>query len=399
LEHPVRFANWLNLNYRKNMRLLLYKLIVIVIFGLVVHWTNSPVEAQTLVQQMSAISGEFTSDRIAGQTIGDPNSYLFVKVAPTDRIEEYPSDLDNYFGTNISKITISDPNNPSNTVSFTVNQNETYSTFRNFGAGFMLTAPGATAPTLGQISQAGVPTTTLPSITSSAWSWIQSLIQTRQPISINVERQLIGVENGLPVPVDKVLGTIQNQQDIISECPIGADGKPTNCMGEVLAIAGQMKTPHGAPILAQASPQIQLQPGSPIGPGTGGGGTVPTPPGGGGPSTGGAAGDPCPAVPAEQLIKDFTGVKTAVGCISSNPVTLAQQLITYILGFAGGVALLMMIIGAFEMVTSAGNPDSLKAGQERFVAAIIGLVFVVFAVTLMQIIGTDILDIPGFPGR
>ncbi len=48
------------------------------------------------------------------------------------------------------------------------------------------------------------------------------------------------------------------------------------------------------------------------------------------------------------------------------------------------------------MITSAGNPDTLKAGQDKFTNAIIGLLIIIFSVLLLQFIGTDILNLPDF---
>jgi hypothetical protein len=48
------------------------------------------------------------------------------------------------------------------------------------------------------------------------------------------------------------------------------------------------------------------------------------------------------------------------------------------------------------MITSGGNAETLKKGREQFVSAVIGLLFVIFAVLLMQIVGVDILGLPGF---
>ena len=56
----------------------------------------------------------------------------------------------------------------------------------------------------------------------------------------------------------------------------------------------------------------------------------------------------------------------------------------------------MMLLGAFQMLTSAGNPETLQAGRERLQSAIIGLLMVIFAMLLLQIIGVGILNIPGF---
>lgn len=94
--------------------------------------------------------------------------------------------------------------------------------------------------------------------------------------------------------------------------------------------------------------------------------------------------------------KDHPGIVTAIGCIHTNPSEFAQDLLKFIIGIGGGVAFLMMLLGAFQMLTSAGNPDTLRAGRERLTSAVIGLLIVIFAVLLLQIIGIRILAIPGF---
>jgi len=62
----------------------------------------------------------------------------------------------------------------------------------------------------------------------------------------------------------------------------------------------------------------------------------------------------------------------------------------------GGIALLMIIFGAFQMMTSAGNPEKLNEGKELVSAAVAGLMFIIFSVFLLKLIGQDILAIPGF---
>lgn len=93
---------------------------------------------------------------------------------------------------------------------------------------------------------------------------------------------------------------------------------------------------------------------------------------------------------------DNNGFKTAIGCIRTEPVALVKDVMTFIIGISGGFAFLMMLLGAFQMLTSAGNPETLAAGKDRFTSAVIGLLFVIFAVLLLQIIGFDILKLPGF---
>lgn len=90
------------------------------------------------------------------------------------------------------------------------------------------------------------------------------------------------------------------------------------------------------------------------------------------------------------------GIPTAIGCIHTNPPELVKDFMTFVVGISGGLAFLMMLLGAFQMLTSSGNPETLHAGRERLTSAIIGLLIVIFAILLLQIIGVDILKIPGF---
>lgn len=103
-----------------------------------------------------------------------------------------------------------------------------------------------------------------------------------------------------------------------------------------------------------------------------------------------ANGDPC-----NDAVRG-PGFKTAIGCIHTNPPEFVKDFLTFVIGIGGGIAFLMMLLGSFQMLTSAGNPEALQAGRERLTSAIIGLLFVIFAVLLLQVIGVDILKLPGF---
>ncbi len=102
-----------------------------------------------------------------------------------------------------------------------------------------------------------------------------------------------------------------------------------------------------------------------------------------------AGGDPCGDA-------SNPGFKTAIGCIHTSPIEFTKDFLKFIVAIGGGLAFLMMLLGAFQMLTSAGNPETLQTGRDRLTSAIIGLLFVIFAVLLMQIIGFDILGLPGF---
>lgn len=90
------------------------------------------------------------------------------------------------------------------------------------------------------------------------------------------------------------------------------------------------------------------------------------------------------------------GVWTAVGCIPAEPSSLIKTVITIGVGIGGGVALLMTLIGGFLLTTSQGNPKQQETAKEMITSAVIGLLFVMFSVVILQFIGVTILQIPGF---
>lgn len=89
-----------------------------------------------------------------------------------------------------------------------------------------------------------------------------------------------------------------------------------------------------------------------------------------------------------------TGIETAIGCI---PITDTTAFIGFILrwaiGVGGGIAFLLIVYSAFMIMTSSGNPERLKAGQELLTSAIAGLIMLIFSVFILRVIGVNILGI------
>ena len=90
------------------------------------------------------------------------------------------------------------------------------------------------------------------------------------------------------------------------------------------------------------------------------------------------------------------GIQTAIGCIPTDPTGLIDGLLGFFVRAGGGVALLIMAFSAIGMITSQGNAEALKNAQGRFLNAVVGLLFIILAVAILQIVGIDILQIPGF---
>ena len=52
-------------------------------------------------------------------------------------------------------------------------------------------------------------------------------------------------------------------------------------------------------------------------------------------------------------------------------------------GIAAGLAILMIIIGGLQIITSGGNDSKIGEGKKRVTEAIIGLLILVFSATIL----------------
>lgn len=88
---------------------------------------------------------------------------------------------------------------------------------------------------------------------------------------------------------------------------------------------------------------------------------------------------------------------TAVGTIPTCDLNaFARWFIGWAVGIGGGIAFLLILMAGFRIMSSGGNPDQIKAGKEQLTSAITGLLFIIFSVFLLQLIGVQILHLPGF---
>ncbi|MBM3205897.1 hypothetical protein FJZ41_03570 [Candidatus Shapirobacteria bacterium] len=88
---------------------------------------------------------------------------------------------------------------------------------------------------------------------------------------------------------------------------------------------------------------------------------------------------------------------TALGCFyTSQPQLFVSQILRIALFLGGGIAFLLVIFGALQIILSAGNPDRIKNGKEMIIAALGGLILIIFAVFILRLVGYDVLGLPGF---
>lgn len=94
---------------------------------------------------------------------------------------------------------------------------------------------------------------------------------------------------------------------------------------------------------------------------------------------------------------DPNAIPTAIGCINvANPGDFVGSILSLAMGVAGGIALLLIIYGAFQVLLSAGQPEKVQAGKELITSAITGLLLIIFSVFILEMIGLKVLGLPWF---
>ena len=86
-------------------------------------------------------------------------------------------------------------------------------------------------------------------------------------------------------------------------------------------------------------------------------------------------------------------IDTPFGTIDASPEGLAKAFLSLGVGAAGGVAFLLMVFGAYRLIFAGGNPESIKEGRSVMTAAIAGLIVVILAIFLLDLIGISILGL------
>jgi hypothetical protein len=92
-----------------------------------------------------------------------------------------------------------------------------------------------------------------------------------------------------------------------------------------------------------------------------------------------------------------TEIDTAIGCIpvlgNDGGAEFTEFVLGWAIGVGGGIAFLLILYAGFMLMTSTGNPERIKAGQELLTSAISGLILLIFSVFILNFIGINILGI------
>ncbi len=89
-------------------------------------------------------------------------------------------------------------------------------------------------------------------------------------------------------------------------------------------------------------------------------------------------------------------IKTDFGCLPNDPVGFVQKFYGIGLGFVGGISLITLIIGGYDIITSRGQPYRVNVGKSYIYYSIAGLLLAIFGYVFIQTVLVDILKVPGF---
>lgn len=89
-------------------------------------------------------------------------------------------------------------------------------------------------------------------------------------------------------------------------------------------------------------------------------------------------------------------VSTAFGAWSTEPALFVKSLFSILLSISGGIAVLSIIFAGYKMIMSQGDPEKIQGAREQLTSSIIGLLFLIFSLVILEVIGVDILHLPGF---
>lgn len=81
---------------------------------------------------------------------------------------------------------------------------------------------------------------------------------------------------------------------------------------------------------------------------------------------------------------------------AKEPVEFVSDIYGIGLMLIGGVALLAIVYGGYVILSSQGDPSKIRDGKAYIFYALIGLFMAFAGMAVYQIIGGDVLKIPGF---
>ncbi len=91
--------------------------------------------------------------------------------------------------------------------------------------------------------------------------------------------------------------------------------------------------------------------------------------------------------------QQITGTQTFFGCLPNSPNGLVAFIVRLITGLAVFITFLIIIINLLQIISNSTNPDIVAQSQKKMQGAIIALIGILFALTILNIIGIQIIGL------
>ena len=82
--------------------------------------------------------------------------------------------------------------------------------------------------------------------------------------------------------------------------------------------------------------------------------------------------------------------KVNPGGVNTDLYGMIQNILNWIFGVIGIVAVIMIIIGGFNMMISSGDPGKVKKGKDTILYGIIGLIVAILAFAIVNFVLTNV---------
>lgn len=103
----------------------------------------------------------------------------------------------------------------------------------------------------------------------------------------------------------------------------------------------------------------------------------------------------CDPASYDPKTKTCGAINTAIGKVQTTTQGFIEDIFSFVLTLAGFGGIIVLIYSGYLIMRSQGDKEKIAAARETITSAILGLLFIIFSVVILEIIGVDILRIPG----
>lgn len=88
--------------------------------------------------------------------------------------------------------------------------------------------------------------------------------------------------------------------------------------------------------------------------------------------------------------------ESALGPIETDPTKFIGRVFAILLSLSGVLVIYFIITAGYKLMMSQGDAEAVQGARETITSAIVGLLFIIFSMVILEVIGVSIFKIPGF---